>query len=524
MVITADTALSEILNSQDVKSILDDTSNGINGIVSARVDCLENEIGTTFSNTSLNGVKVISDKANSVVGAYNTFTESMYSTFGSIEELSWNKELEELQELEKKIKEKIEELENEIKRKREAYDALSEEDKAKEFYSFASEVRELRQKIIDYEEKLLQVIARENGSSVVDNGSINTDINQDLSADEVAQFSQPSPLDSRNWAPSYMGGNQPTSPARVQAEQAAAASGTPADNANWAPSYMGGNQPASPASANFGVDPAAKDNGFSNGNPVQGGGGTTTSGSGAGRADLLGAGAVAGSAASGIGATSQAMPSSTTAPPSTPSPTSTSTPSPTATASPTPTPTPTPTPSPTASPDNKSTVTPTPTATTTPTDKSDSAGSGDASSRDTVINSALDWGKGIADDESHGYSQGSRWGPDYDCSSFAISAYDQAGIPVKANGANSTRDMKEAFEKSGFEWIEGNPIKNGTELQPGDVVLDIGHHAEIYYGDGKTIGAHYDYNGKTGDKYDKEINLKDISTSRSWDGVLRLKT
>ena len=48
----------------------------------------------------------------------------------------------------------------------------------------------------------------------------------------------------------------------------------------------------------------------------------------------------------------------------------------------------------------------------------------------TVIQSAVAWARGIAADASHGYDQANRWGPDYDCSSFVISAYKAAGVPL----------------------------------------------------------------------------------------------
>ena len=44
----------------------------------------------------------------------------------------------------------------------------------------------------------------------------------------------------------------------------------------------------------------------------------------------------------------------------------------------------------------------------------------------TVIENAISWALGIADDDSHGYSQlqNRRWGnPDYDCSTFVITAF-----------------------------------------------------------------------------------------------------
>ena len=40
-----------------------------------------------------------------------------------------------------------------------------------------------------------------------------------------------------------------------------------------------------------------------------------------------------------------------------------------------------------------------------------------------VIESAVNWAVGIANDNSHGYDQNSRWGVDYDCSSLVISAF-----------------------------------------------------------------------------------------------------
>ena len=48
---------------------------------------------------------------------------------------------------------------------------------------------------------------------------------------------------------------------------------------------------------------------------------------------------------------------------------------------------------------------------------------------------ALQWMLDIAADNSHGYSQVNRWGPDYDCSSMVIQAWENAGVPVKSAGA-----------------------------------------------------------------------------------------
>ena len=138
------------------------------------------------------------------------------------------------------------------------------------------------------------------------------------------------------------------------------------------------------------------------------------------------------------------------------------------------------------------------------------------------VQNALNCAIGIAKDNSHGYSQSTRWGnPNYDCSSLVISAYEQAGIKVKEAGANSTRDMKIAFQKCGFEWIPGDPKKTGIKLQPGDVLLKVGSHTEMYVGNGKNVGAHKNYDGKNGDSRGNEISVQ--SSSHAWDGILRLK-
>ncbi len=143
-----------------------------------------------------------------------------------------------------------------------------------------------------------------------------------------------------------------------------------------------------------------------------------------------------------------------------------------------------------------------------------------ATSANSQIQSALNWAIGIANDNSHGYSRNTRWGnPNYDCSSLVISAYEQAGIKVKSAGASSTRNMKQVFTKCGFQWIPGDPKKTGLTLQPGDVLLKIGKHTEMYVGDNKNVGAHDNYDNKNGDSKGNEISIK--ASKHSWDGVLR---
>ena len=135
-----------------------------------------------------------------------------------------------------------------------------------------------------------------------------------------------------------------------------------------------------------------------------------------------------------------------------------------------------------------------------------------------VTEDAMDWAKKIAADDAYGYSQASRWGEtkQYDCSSFVISAYKEAGIDV--GGATYTGNMRSEMTKHGFEWIPGDPDVNS--LQPGDIVLDEDAHTEMYVGNGKLLGAHDNFNGSTGDPSGREISVKDYY-SHPWDGVLR---
>ena len=67
-----------------------------------------------------------------------------------------------------------------------------------------------------------------------------------------------------------------------------------------------------------------------------------------------------------------------------------------------------------------------------------------------VIEKAVSWARQIAADDSHGYTQGNRWGPDYDCSSLLITAWQNAGVPVKDGGATYTGNMKNVFLANGF--------------------------------------------------------------------------
>lgn len=108
-----------------------------------------------------------------------------------------------------------------------------------------------------------------------------------------------------------------------------------------------------------------------------------------------------------------------------------------------------------------------------------------------IIEAALAWCVDTANDPAHGYDQIDRWGPDYDCSSFVITAFKNAGIDTK--GATNTRDMRAEFKKAGFIEV---PLANRIR---GDVLLNETHHTAICLDKDTVVNAsHNEHGGATG--------------------------
>ena len=133
------------------------------------------------------------------------------------------------------------------------------------------------------------------------------------------------------------------------------------------------------------------------------------------------------------------------------------------------------------------------------------------------------WAIRIAKDDSHGYSQYNRTGPDYDCSSLVCSSLIAAGFPD--SGASWTGNMLECLTKIGFVWHEGT-----SGLKRGDILLvhaDYRQHTEIYIGGGKLVGAHIaetgDIHGVTGDQTGNEISVTKYYNA-PWQGFLRYRS
>lgn len=140
------------------------------------------------------------------------------------------------------------------------------------------------------------------------------------------------------------------------------------------------------------------------------------------------------------------------------------------------------------------------------------------------VTDAVAWALAIANDNTHGYDQNNRWGPNYDCSSLIIQAYENAGVPVKTNGATYTGNMVKAFKKSGFIDVTSQVnLSTGEGIITGDVCWKSGH-VEMCSRAGYLVGAHINENGTitggvSGDQTGNEISERTYYSG--WKTVLR---
>ena len=145
-----------------------------------------------------------------------------------------------------------------------------------------------------------------------------------------------------------------------------------------------------------------------------------------------------------------------------------------------------------------------------------------------VTESAVRFLEMLADDDSHGYDQQFRWGErgDYDCSAAVITAWERAGVPVRAQGASYTGNMRGAFLRCGFEDVtERVSLPDGAGLRRGDVLLNVRHHTALFLGGGMEAEASINERGGVtggapGDQTGREI-LRRPYRNYPWDCVLR---
>ena len=133
-----------------------------------------------------------------------------------------------------------------------------------------------------------------------------------------------------------------------------------------------------------------------------------------------------------------------------------------------------------------------------------------------------------AEDDSHGYDQIYRWGEkgDYDCSSAIIQACENAGIPVKTNGATYTGNMYSVFTRTGFKDVTSSvSLATGAGMERGDVLLNKRYHTAMYTGNGQEVEASINEKGtatggKPGDQTGREFLVRSYR-NYPWDCVLR---
>ena len=169
---------------------------------------------------------------------------------------------------------------------------------------------------------------------------------------------------------------------------------------------------------------------------------------------------------------------------------------------------------------------------------------------DSRVERAVQWAINIANDPSHGYSQGaenatayrpyegSRDGPDYDCSSLVYYAFHHAGFNIidnwhknpaymsRYNGRQLVGDADTIFTDLNVDggWKKYSWVEAQDNLQRGDILCAPQRHVAIYIGDGKTVEARGVNNPRGGDwgtgDQGGEIDFYD-AYGRGWTEVYR---
>ena len=142
-----------------------------------------------------------------------------------------------------------------------------------------------------------------------------------------------------------------------------------------------------------------------------------------------------------------------------------------------------------------------------------------------IIEKAVSWAEGIAADQSHGYSQADRWGPNYDCSSLVINSYRKAGLPIDINQVYYTGNMQ-LLKNYGFvDVTKSVNLDTGSGLKRGDIlyyhISGTNGHTAMYSGNGKIVHARgQSYGSPASGDQGTEIAVTNYSRSK-WQHVLR---
>lgn len=122
---------------------------------------------------------------------------------------------------------------------------------------------------------------------------------------------------------------------------------------------------------------------------------------------------------------------------------------------------------------------------------------------------AIEWAKGIAADDSHGYVLGAAGPTHYDCSGLAMTFLQQAGITLPSGVRTADQQAHSSA---------GTTVTKGTldGAQPGDLLFwdhgdDYFYHAAIYTGDGKMVSAD---NPARGINYEDVYDIPNVTVRR----------
>ena len=158
------------------------------------------------------------------------------------------------------------------------------------------------------------------------------------------------------------------------------------------------------------------------------------------------------------------------------------------------------------------------------------------------VEAMVQWAEAVAADNSYGYSMGVYTGrgldrlcpytndgasKDYDCATFVNAALAFSGMGddfMKATVKPSpvVRGVRDRMKQNGWKKVTIKYKKNGKtyyrkptvkELKRGDVLVNTACHIQMHVGNGYDVGAHNNYDGKTGDSSGREV-----SVNYSWTG------
>ena len=134
------------------------------------------------------------------------------------------------------------------------------------------------------------------------------------------------------------------------------------------------------------------------------------------------------------------------------------------------------------------------------------------------IKKAVEWITAVAKDDSHGYDQAHRNGPDYDCSSLVATALHEAGFNISPN--SWTGNLKDQLMAEGFYLCS-------TPWLPGDIHLNTKYHVCMSINEKEIVEASLNEKGgitggQTGDQTGSEIVIKPFYVYRyGWNYHLR---